>query len=408
MHLYAATFLWISCLLPSQVDLLNNGLARTPPMGWLAWERFRCDIDCKDDPDNCISEKLFRTMGDLLVKEGYKDVGYEYVNIDDCWLTHSRNAKNQLEADPTRFPSGIKNLSSYIHNLGLKLGIYEDFGTKTCAGYPGILFQMDTDAQTFADWGVDMLKLDGCNVPTELMPYGYPEMGRALNRTNRPIMYSCSWPAYLAGGPKLPDYQAIAQSCNLWRNYDDIQDSWDSLKGIIDFYGDDKGNFSMFAGPGAWNDPDMLIIGNYGLSYDQQRVQMAMWAIMASPLLMGNDLRHIAPESKAILQNKNVIAINQDPMGKMGKRVIKNNDIQVWTRPVMPTGSYAFTIVNYGVYGTPAKLNYKLSDMGISGSKSYLITEVFDGSKIGVHTTSDVVTYSVNPTGVFMGKAVPQ
>ncbi|KAL8576377.1 hypothetical protein ACOMHN_048944 [Nucella lapillus] len=188
--------LLVLALLAGVAAGLDNGLARTPPMGWLDWERFRCQIDCKDYPNECISEKLFMAMADKVIELGLKDVGYEYINIDDCWLAKERDSQGRLVADPERFPSGIKALANYMHKRGLKLGIYEDFGSKTCAGYPGSEFFMQQDANTFAEWEVDMLKFDGCNSDPKDMPYGYPIMQQFLNRTGRPILFSCEWPLY--------------------------------------------------------------------------------------------------------------------------------------------------------------------------------------------------------------------
>jgi len=138
---------------------LDNGLARTPPMGWLAWERFRCNTDCENDPHNCISERLFMQMADLVISDGYYDAGYRYINIDDCWLAHERDRRGKLQPDATRFPSGIKALGDYVHSKGLKFGIYEDYGNYTCAGYPGILGHLKEDADTFESWGVDYVKV---------------------------------------------------------------------------------------------------------------------------------------------------------------------------------------------------------------------------------------------------------
>uniref|UniRef100_A0A7N6BIA4 Alpha-galactosidase n=1 Tax=Anabas testudineus TaxID=64144 RepID=A0A7N6BIA4_ANATE len=177
-------------------EALDNGLALTPTMGWLHWERFMCNINCDKDPDNCISEKLYMQMADVMVKEGWKDAGYEYVCIDDCWPSHDRDAKGRLQADPRRFPGGIKKLADYVHSKGLKLGIYGDVGKNTCAGYPGSLGYYEVDAQTFADWGVDLLKFDGCYMNWTLLGEGYVNMSKALNKTGKSILYSCEWPLY--------------------------------------------------------------------------------------------------------------------------------------------------------------------------------------------------------------------
>ena len=200
----------------SGIAALENGLARTPPMGWMSWERFRCNTDCASDPENCISEKLFLNMAAAMKKHGLDKVGYEYIIIDDCWLDHKRDANGRLQPDATRFPSGIKSLAGKIHSMGLKFGIYEDYGNFTCGGYPGILGHLEEDAQTFADWDVDYIKVDGCYADTDDMNAGYPEFGRYLNATGRPIVYSCSWPDYQLAEGKRPDYGQIAQHCNLW------------------------------------------------------------------------------------------------------------------------------------------------------------------------------------------------
>nr|XP_031527651.1 alpha-N-acetylgalactosaminidase isoform X3 [Vicugna pacos] len=244
--------------LVAQVLMLDNGLLRTPPMGWLAWERFRCNIDCNEDPKNCISEWLFMEMADRLAQDGWRDLGYVYLNIDDCWIG-GRDAKGNLVPDPKRFPNGIAFLADYVHSLGLKLGIYEDMGSFTCMGYPGTtLDKVIQDAQTFAEWKVDMLKLDGCFSTPEERAKGYPKMAAALNATGRPIAFSCSWPAYEGGLPPKVNYSLLANTCNLWRNYNDIQDSWRSVLSILDWFVKHQDILQPVAGPGHWNDPDMV------------------------------------------------------------------------------------------------------------------------------------------------------
>lgn len=400
-----AKIITVACLL-SSTYALNNGLALTPPMGWLSWERYRCNTDCVNDPDNCISEQLYRSMADLLVSKGFKDKGYEYVNVDDCWMSKQRDANGSLVPDPDRFPNGIKGLADYVHSKGLKLGIYEDFGTFTCGGYPGSKFYLEQDANTFASWGVDMVKLDGCYTNLEDMAYGYPIMEFYLNRTGRPMLYSCSWPAYVVFNKQIPDYEKIAATCNIWRNYADIQDSWDSVKGILDFYGNDTGNFSQVAGPGNFNDPDMLIIGDYSLSYDQERVQMALWSIMSAPLLMSNDLRTVSSQAVQLLQNENLIRVNQDPNGIQGRRIKKAGAFEVWTKP-MGFGAkgmaYAFLNLNQG--GGPVPVSMPLSELGLTAPQGYNITEAFTGKYLGVFKPNDRLNVTVDPSGVYMGIA---
>jgi len=384
---------------------LDNGLARTPPMGWMPWERFRCNTDCHNDPEFCISERLFRAQADMMVVGGYLSAGYQFLILDDCWLNHTRDSKdNSLIPDPARFPAGIPALADYVHKLGLKFGIYEDYGNFTCGGYPGILGHLEQDANTFADWGVDYLKLDGCYSEPESMDQGYPEMGRYLNKTGRPIVYSCSWPAYQMDSH--PDYPAIAEHCNLWRNFDDIDDSWASVLSIIDYYGDDNNSFAQHAGPGHWNDPDMLIIGNFGLSLDQARAQMGMWAMFAAPLIMSVDLRTIRPEFSDILLNREVIKIDQDPLGMQARRVFREKHVDVFTRPIMPTykekTSAAVAFLSRWTYGTPLDVQFELSGLGLDHSAGYQVSEVFTGEMLGVFKPWDTFLGKVNPTGILM------
>ncbi|XP_041814536.1 alpha-N-acetylgalactosaminidase-like [Chelmon rostratus] len=397
MHLVALLFI---SALPVAAFALDNGVMRTPPMGWLAWERFRCDIDCEHDPKNCISENLFIDMADRLAEDGWRELGYVYVNIDDCWSSMERDEKGRLQPDPKRFPGGIPKLARYLHDRGLKLGIYGDMGTHTCGGYPGTpLDKIEIDAQTFADWEVDMLKFDGCYSNATEQEQGYPLMSKALNATGRPIGYSCSWPAYQGGLPPKVNYTQLGKICNLWRNYGDIQDTWDSVLNIIDWFFENQDVLIPVAGPGMWNDPDMLIVGDFGLSMDQSRTQMALWAIMAAPLFMSNDLRTISSGARSILQNKMAISINQDPMGIQGRRIVKEKSgIEVFWRPLSNNASALvfFSRRNdmpYRYQTSLSKLNYSA---GI-----YKIFDVFTGNPVTLKDSTDFVV-SVNPTGVVM------
>jgi len=380
----------------------KNGLALTPPMGFLSWERFRCNIDCENDPENCISEKLYKAMADRLVADGYKAVGYEYVNIDDCWPAASRDGNGRLVPDPVRFPSGIKGLADYMHARGLKLGIYSAWSNYTCAGYLGSYGHAQIDAQTFADWGVDSLKLDGCTSDTSIYASGYPEMGLALNKTGRQILYSCSWPAYV--DLNTFNWTEIVQLCNLWRLYDDIQDSWTSMFHIAQFWGKFQAVLQPLAGPGNWNDPDMIIVGDFSLSIGEAQVQFALWAILAAPLYLSVDLRTIRPEFKEILLNKEIIDVNQDPLGIQG-RILGDPgaDTQVWARP-LSKGDVAVALVYSGDDGTPHRISFKLKDVGIkSGVAS--IRDLFTHKDLGLFVNS--FSTLVNPHGVVMIRLTP-
>ena len=375
---------------------LDNGLARTPPMGWLNWERYRCNTDCENDPDNCISASLFLDMAQRLRFEGYYKVGYEYVNIDDCWMERKRGDDGKLVPNSKLFPGGIAKLADDIHALGLKIGIYEDYGTHTCGGFPGTRGHIEDDVNLFAKWKIDSLKLDGCYCNTTEFATGYPAVSRALNATGRPILYSCSWPAYLGHKDTVP-YKDIAQYCNLWRNYGDVQDSWQSVDNIINWFGDNHGDLASIAGPGSWNDPDMLIIGDFGLSFEQSQTQMAMWAMMAAPLYMSNDLRQITPWQKEILQNQEVIAVDQDKLGRQGRRVYKDakNHIQYWVRE-LSGGSYAVVMFRRDTGGIPRKYTATFDQLGIK-TEAASVRDLFLHRDLGIYTHK--ITATLPPSG---------
>lgn len=304
---------------------LDNGLAVTPPMGWCTWARFGCGNDCHKDPKNCIREELIIEQAHRLIDEGYRDAGYVYVNIDDCWQSLDRDKAGRLQPDPTRFPHGIKWLADYMHERGLKLGIYTDYGDCTCAGYPSTPWdKQEIDAKTFAEWGIDSLKVDGCYGDPKTMNDAYPRFGKFLNETGRPILYSCSWPFYrrTADPPLDVDYKAVAKSCNMWRVVHDIYAIWGVVRDIIWKMGLMQSSLQAVAGPGAWNDPDQLVIGA-GLTAIEAQTTMAMWAIFSAPLLMSNDLRNMTDAHRKILINRDVIAVNQDKLGIQGTKIVE-------------------------------------------------------------------------------------
>uniref|UniRef100_A0A0B8RYM5 Alpha-galactosidase n=1 Tax=Philothamnus irregularis TaxID=1899461 RepID=A0A0B8RYM5_9SAUR len=377
-------------------------------MGWLHWERFLCQTDCEREPRDCISEQLFMQMADRMASEGWKDVGYRFLCIDDCWMAPTRDKQGRLKPDPKRFPSGIKKLADYVHSKGLKLGIYADIGNRTCAGFPGSYGHYEQDAETFASWEVDLLKFDGCDFGTlDQMAEGYKKMSSALNKTGRSIVYSCEWPLYQRPFQKI-NYTEIKQYCNYWRNYADISDAWSSIKDILDWTSSNQDVLIDIAGPGGWNDPDMLVIGNFGLSWDQQITQMAFWAIMAAPLLMSNDLRQISSKAKALLQNKEVIAINQDPLGKQGYRITKDSTFELWERS-LSEGAFAVAVLNRKEMGGPQ--TYVLTTMiignGLACNPSCLIQQILPTRRdLGLHNWVSFLKLAVNPTGTVLLKIV--
>ena len=377
-------------------------------MGWLSWERYRCQTDCTTHPSSCINADLYLQQAKRLVLDGYMDAGYTFVNVDDCYLSHQRTSDGKLVANSTRFPGGMRALSDQIHAMGLHVGVYEDVGTTTCGGYPGleghdVLDDMRTIAE---DWQVDMLKVDGCNFNVSQMDVAYPALSRALLQarpvggTRAPVVLSCSWPDYvrLSGAPI--NLTAVAQWCNMWRMYDDIQDSWESVVSIVEYYATQQDVLVPVAGPGAWNDPDMLIIGDFGLSHDQQKAQFALWAIMAAPLLMSNDLRSMPAESKAILLNKEIIAVDQDELGMQGRRVkVEDKVLETWARP-LKGGQIAVVLFNRGDT-VPTNMTVDFESVGAGSWTSAKARDLYAHEELGTFGAGKL-SLSVNPSGVRM------
>ncbi|CAF4078133.1 unnamed protein product, partial [Rotaria sordida] len=278
-------------------------------------------------------------------------------------------------------------------------GMYEDYGNKTCAGYPGVLGHLEQDAKTFASWKVDYLKLDGCYADITDFEKGFPAMEKALNSTGYPIAFSCDWPCYQEYVKMKPNYTAAAYTCNLWRNWHDIQDSWDSVYSTVQWFADNQDRLSPFHGPGHWNDPDMIIIGNFGLSPGQSRAQMALWSIMAAPLILSVDLRTIPDWAREIILNKNLIAINQDPLGIMGRRILKlDGDIQVWSKP-LKDDHVAFVALYSNPDTTPIRVSVNLTDLGLTLYADYDLFESFSGNYIGRFHFTDIYSFLINPSG---------
>ena len=314
--------------LPPLRDLAPDGLAPTPPMGWSSWNRFGAKID----------DRTVRAMADAVVASGLRDAGYTYVNIDDGWQG-ARDAAGVLQPN-ARFPD-MRALAAYVHARGLKLGLYSSPGPKTCAGFPGSYGHVEQDARTWAAWGIDYLKYDLCSGEgfyhtPESVRAAYQQMGEALRATGRPIVYSlCEYGRFDVGawGRKVGGH--------LWRTTRDITDDYGNMAGI----GFANNGRPEHAGPGGWNDPDMLEIGNGGLSADEARTHMTLWAISAAPLMLGNDLRGMTPETLALLANREVLAVDQDKLGQQGRRAGIDRGTEVWTKP-LADGSFAVALFN--------------------------------------------------------------
>ncbi|KAI7994540.1 Alpha-galactosidase 1 [Camellia lanceoleosa] len=296
-------------------NLLANRLAITPPMGWNSWNHFHCMID----------ENMIKQTADALVSTGLAKLGYKYVNIDDCWAEIDRDNEGNLMAKKSTFPSGIKALADYVHSKGLKLGIYSDAGYFTCSKMmPGSLGHEEQDAKTFASWGIDYLKYDNCNTDGSRPTVRYPVMTRALMKAGRPIFFSlCEW------GDLHPALWG-AEVGNSWRTTNDISDSWESMVSRADM----NEVYADLARPGGWNDPDMLEVGNGGMTKDEYIVHFSIWAMSKAPLLIGCDVTNATKETMEIIANKEVIAVNQDKLGVQAKKVRMEGDSEVWAGPL--------------------------------------------------------------------------
>src|SRR5256886_5426072 len=354
---------------------LNNGLARTPPMGWNDWNSFGCNV----------SGQLVEQTADTIVNSGMKAAGYQYVNIDDCWMSSSRDSSGRLVPDPAKFPNGISGVANYVHGKGLKLGIYESAGTATCAGFPGSLGHEQTDANTFAAWGVDYLKYDNCNNQGVPHQQRYNAMRDALAATGRPIVYSlCEW-------GEASVWTWGAGTGNLWRTTGDINASYGSLLSIFH----QNVGLASFAGPGGWNDPDMLEVGN-GMSFTEDRAEFSLWAEMAAPLISGTDLRKASPATMSLYLNTDVIAVDQDSLGRQGTQVSSSGGLDVLAKP-LANGDVSVVLFNEN--SSPATISTTASAVGKAPASSYRLTNLW--SKVVTSTTGGI-SASVAGHGVVM------
>ncbi len=352
-------------------------LAPTPPMGWNSWNCFRCDI----------TEDAIRAVADAAVEIGLRDAGYRYINLDDGWMAQERDEDGNLQADPARFPAGIEALAEYVHRRGLQLGIYADAGSKTCAGYPGSQGNFARDIGTFAAWGIDYLKVDWCYTPREASPQTvYGEIAAVLRTIRRPIILSiCCWGVdkpWLWGA-------GIGQ---LWRTSGDIRPTWDTIMNIVE----QQVPLTSYAGPGGWNDPDMLEVGNGALTLDERRAHFSLWSVLAAPLIAGNNLRATSRDDRDILLNREVIAIDQDPLGVAGHRIRSTPDHDVWTRP-LANGDCAVVLLNRGI--TSALLATEPGALGLAPAPRYVVRDLWNGT---ISTVCGRIAAVVPPHGVAM------
>ncbi|MCE3607250.1 glycoside hydrolase family 27 protein [Massilia sp. P8910] len=337
-----------------------DNLAATPQMGWNSWNKFACNID----------EKLIRETADAMVRIGMKDAGYDYVNIDDCW--HGKRDRNgNIQPDPERFPSGMKALADYVHARGLKLGIYSDAGATTCGGRPGSRGHEYQDAITYAAWGIDYVKYDWCDTKGLNAAAAYTTMRDAIHSAGRPMLLSmCEW------GDNKP-WEWGADVGHSWRTTGDIYPCWDceinhgswSAFGVLRIL-DRQAGLRKHAGPGHWNDMDMMEVG-MGMTEDEDRAHFSIWAMMASPLISGNDLRSMPESTRKILTNKDVIAINQDKLGVQAWKFMSEGPLELWAKP-LANNNWALMILNRGPGAISYKMDWKKHKVGDDVSKREL------------------------------------
>ncbi|MER7272178.1 cellulose binding domain-containing protein [Micromonospora carbonacea] len=373
---------------------LENGVARTPPMGWNSWNTFGCNIN----------EALIRQMADAIVSTGMRDLGYQYVVVDDCWFNPNRDSAGNLQGDPGRFPSGMKALGDYIHGKGLKFGIYQVPVDKTCAqyfgGYPGATGSRGhevQDARQFAAWGVDFLKYDWCSPEGSINDQvaTFAKMRDALAATGRPIVYSINPNSIHAKTGPQRNWGDVA---NMWRTTEDITNAWNTgqtngypmgIQNIINV----TVPLASYARPGAFNDPDMMEVGRGGMTDTEMRSHFAMWAMMASPLIAGNDIRSMNAATQTILKNQNLIAINQDPLGLQGVQVSNDGTRRVLAKK-LADGDVAVALFNQGSATTT--ISTTAPAIGMSGSTLTLRDAWTNGTST---TTNGTISASVPSHG---------
>jgi alpha-galactosidase len=325
---------WILLLSSSIFAQKFEGLAQTPPMGWNSWNTFQTNVN----------EQLIKQTADALIKNGMQKAGYDYIVIDDGWEAMERDSNGNIIPDPEKFPSGMKALGDYLHSKGFKFGIHNCAGTLTCAGFPGGRGHEFQDAKTYASWGVDYLKYDWCNHGTANAEETYKTMRDALYAAGRPIVFSlCEW------GNNQP-WLWGAEVGQLWRTTGDITDCYDCQDVYAlgwKFILDSQADLGRYAGPGHWNDPDMLEVGNKGLSITESRAHFSLWCILAAPLMAGNDVRNMSDEVKDILTNQEVIAVDQDSLGKQGYRFMQHPGKEIWVKE-LSNGEWAVCFFNSG------------------------------------------------------------
>lgn len=335
-----------------------EGLALTPPMGWNSWNTFQTNIN----------EQLVKDIADVMVSSGMKDAGYTYLVLDDGWMAMERDSAGNLVPDPKKFPNGMKAVVDYVHSKGLKFGLYNCAGTKTCAGYPGTRGYEYQDARFYASLDIDYLKFDWCYAEGLNAKEAYTTMSKALKKAGRPIVFSlCEW------GSNKP-WQWAENVGQLWRTTGDIGAQFEGVKKMGNWSAlsvmrivDMQDTLRKYAGPGHWNDPDMLEVGN-GLTDAENRAHFSMWCMLAAPLIAGNDLRKMTPATQAVLTNKEVIAVDQDSLGVQGFKYASKDSVETWMKPLQ-NGDWAICFLNRNA--TPQKVTFNWKNEIVNDSLSH-------------------------------------
>jgi alpha-galactosidase len=376
----------------------QDNLALTPPMGWNSWNAFGKNVN----------EQVIRETADAMANTGLKDRGFQYIIIDDIWQGGRDSSTGMLYADASKFPSGIKALADYVHSKGLKFGIYSDAGTLTCGRMPGSYGYEKKDAQLFASWGVDYLKYDYCfctdfvswNNDYKMAINRYKAMGDALKATGRPIVFSiCEW------GPRSPWLWGKEVGGHLWRTSYDVADIWETPRnetspiGIVTSI-DAAANLGRFAGPGGWNDPDMLVVGlnntgfikGGGCNDIEYRTQMSMWCMLSAPLMMGCDIRNMNEGTKTILLNKDIINIDQDPVGKPGFRVMQKDGLDAWKKPL---SGNRFAIALFNRNSESRSMTATMKQLELAPDASYKLYDVWEHRSLG--SSNGTITTTLQP-----------
>jgi len=338
---------------------LSDGLALTPPMGWNSWNRF----------GPFVSDQLVRETADALIESGMREAGYRYVVIDDAWEGSLRADDGNLEPNLWRFPN-MRALAAYLHDRDLRFGLYTCAGDRTCQGYPGSRGREFVDARRFASWNVDFMKIDWCHTAGLDARSTFATWSEAIRATRRQMVLSiCEW------GRNRP-WEWGGNVGHLWRTSHDIADRWDSVIDILDR----QEPLAQFAGPGHWNDPDMLEVGNGGMTDAEYRAHFSLWAILAAPLMAGNDVRAMSDATRAILTAPEVIAVDQDPLGRQARRVNRERDVEVWVRE-LDSGARAIVLLNRGETAARAEVTWDL--VGGSISDTALVRDLWERQDVG-------------------------